>query len=158
MSKSIYKKKDSSFIQNHHYVYQITELSTNRKYIGVRSSSIFPKDDLGKNYFSSSTDKKFIKDQKENRSNYKYEVLSEYSSREEAMNEEIRLHKLYDVSRSKEYINVCNSTSSGFCLYGKVVVKNKNGDIFIVEDDDPRYLSGEIEHHTKGGDSKHSVR
>ena len=38
-----------------HYVYQITEKSTNKKYIGCRSSIKEPTKDLGIIYFSSST-------------------------------------------------------------------------------------------------------
>ena len=68
MDNTIYNKK-------FHYTYQITEISTNKKYIGVRSSKILPENDLGKIYFSSSQDKEFIKNQRINPSNYKYEIL-----------------------------------------------------------------------------------
>jgi len=58
-----------------HYVYRITNTKLNRHYYGVRTSRIKPKLDLGIKYFSSSTDKHFIKDQKENPANYKYKIV-----------------------------------------------------------------------------------
>ena len=42
-----------------HYVYEIEEIPTNKKYIGSRSSILLPEEDLGFKYFSSSTDKDF---------------------------------------------------------------------------------------------------
>ena len=52
MTTTIYNKK-------YQYVYMITELSTNMKYIGVRGSNFLPEQDLGVNYFSSSSNKEF---------------------------------------------------------------------------------------------------
>ena len=49
----------SNIIYNN-YVYLITQISTNKKYIGVRSCDIPIEDDLGKIYISSSTDESFI--------------------------------------------------------------------------------------------------
>lgn len=46
-------KKDYKF----HYVYEILELSTNKKYIGKRSCNREPNKDLGHFYFSSSKNK-----------------------------------------------------------------------------------------------------
>jgi hypothetical protein len=103
MSNNIYNKK------KFHYTYQITELSTNKKYIGVRSSNILPENDIGIKYFSSSTNKNFIKKQRENISNYKYDVLAIFSSREEANNHEIELHKKYNVSISENFYNKTNA-------------------------------------------------
>ena len=53
-----------------HYTYCITELNSRRKYIGVRSSDIDPLMDIGVNYFSSSSNKEFIDNQKYNHNNY----------------------------------------------------------------------------------------
>lgn len=67
--------------KKYNYTYLITELSSNKKYIGVRSSDIEPNLDLGSYYFSSSTNKPFIKRQRENIFDYKYDILSVYSFR-----------------------------------------------------------------------------
>ncbi len=39
-----------------HYVYRITNTQLNKHYYGCRSSNVEPAKDLGKTYFSSSTD------------------------------------------------------------------------------------------------------
>lgn len=145
MSKTIYNKENK-----YHYTYLITELSSGRMYIGVRSSNTKPSDDIGINYFSSSYDHEFMNNQKSNPSDYTYEVLNEFSTREDAIDNEIYLHKLYNVSRSSDYINRANSTYSGFDMYGRIVVRDENGDTMIINTDDPRYLSGELQHHSKG--------
>ena len=102
MSNTIYQS------QKTHYVYLITELLTNMKYIGLRSCNTLPHLDLGIKYFSSSTNKEFIKNQKLNKklklSNYKYEILSIHNTRKEAINEEITLHELYDVDKTQNII------------------------------------------------------
>lgn len=74
-----------------YYVYKITNLSNNMYYIGSRQSKCEPKYDLGIKYFSSSSNKNFINEQKQNPNNFKYEILSEHNSRIEAYEEEIRV-------------------------------------------------------------------
>ena len=68
----------------YHYVYRITNTQTNKHYYGVRSSKVEPKLDLGIKYFSSSTDKEFIKEQKENKTIFKYKIIKQFNSRKEA--------------------------------------------------------------------------
>ena len=68
-----------------HYVYRITNTIENKHYYGVRTSKVEPKLDLGFKYFSSSKDKAFISDQRENKDDYKYKVIKIFSSREEAI-------------------------------------------------------------------------
>lgn len=135
MSKSIYKK--------HNYVYEITEISTDRKYIGVRSCNIDPMDDLMK-YKSSSLNNEFERRQKDQPEDYRYEILSFHNNREDAVKEEIRLHELYDVAKNPKFINRAKQTSTGFDGTGMIVVKDINGNIFWVGKDDPRYISGEL--------------
>lgn len=148
MSNTIYSQKNTS--KKFHYTYQITELSTNRKYIGVRSSNILPEKDLGIKYFSSSSNKDFIKNQKENHSNYKYEVLNIFSSREDSNNHEIELHEKYDVASNNEFYNMYNSNASGFIPVDKIVTKDKDGNIYWISVNDPRYTSGELVAYSKG--------
>ncbi len=136
----------------------ITEISTDKKYIGVRSCKINPKLDLGLKYFSSSRDEKFIANQAINPDNYKYEILSTHETRDLANKEEYRLHDLYDVGVNEQFYNKAKSSSYGFCIAGKITVKDKNGNTLAVNKDDPRYLSGELVHHTKGMHTvKHSI-
>lgn len=126
----------------YHYVYQITEISTGLKYIGARSCTGYPENDLGIKYFSSSTNKQFIESQKQNSENYIYSILSVFECREDAIFEEIRLHELYDVGKNIEYINKVKQTKSSFDSSGTVVVKDSNGNIFSVSINDPNYING----------------
>lgn len=132
------------------YTYQITELSSGMKYIGVRTSKIEPSLDLGVYYFSSSSNKKFISDQKENVENYKYEILAVFDNRVDAANHEIELHEQYNVCRSKEFYNRASAGSSLFDMTGKIVVRLEDGKTTTIDTDDIRYLSGELTHHSKG--------
>ena len=152
MSNTIYSQKNES--KKFHYTYQITELSTNRKYIGVRSSNILPEEDIGIKYFSSSSNKEFIKNQKENPSNYKYEVLIVFDTREEASDHEIELHEKYDVSRNNGYFNKINAKfEHRFGFAGYVVVidsENINKKPFLTRVDDPDFISKKLISCTKG--------
>lgn len=137
MSIIIYKK--------YNYVYLITEISSGLKYIGVRSCNDDPMTDL-KSYRSSSKNKEFWQRQKDIQSDYKYEILSLHDTREEASNEEIRLHELYNVAINSEFINAAKQTSTKFDTSGKVTVKDKHGNTMQILKTDPRYLSGELVH------------
>ncbi len=53
-------------MKKYHYVYRITNTVLRKHYYGSRTSKIRPNLDLGVIYFSSSTDKNFLKDQKLN--------------------------------------------------------------------------------------------
>ena len=157
MSTSIYGENspiEKSYLEEitkkYNYVYLITELSTNKKYIGVRSCDIPIEDDLGKIYISSSTDESFIQRQKENKSDYSYIVLSNYKTREEANAEEIRLHNLHEVDINEEYYNKTKAQSNKFNPVNKAVVKDKDNNIRQISINDPRYLSGELVGINKG--------
>lgn len=102
----------------YHYTYRITNLAEGKHYYGSRSSKIHPNKDLGKHYFSSSTNKAFRRDQKENPHNYKYKVVKLFSSREEAISFEIKLHKKFDVGINESFYNKAIQTSVGFDTTG----------------------------------------
>ena len=110
----------------HHYVYRITNLITNKHYYGSRTSKLTPINDLGKIYFSSSSNKDFILDQKLNNQNYKYVIVRIFSNRTEALSFEIYLHNKFDVGRNVKFYNKSQQTSTGF-LYGSLgKTKDKN--------------------------------
>ena len=100
--------------QVYHYVYRITNIIENKHYYGKRSSKVPPKLDIGVKYFSSSTDKAFIEDQKANPQNYEYKVVSIYSYCEEALLKEIKLHNKFDVGKSDRFYNKSKQTSNHF--------------------------------------------
>ncbi len=99
---------------NYHYVYRITNKIQNKHYYGVRSSKIEPKLDLGIKYFSSSSNKEFILDQKENFLTYKYKIIKKFNSKEEAIKLEIKLHKKFNVGINESFYNKSIQTSTGY--------------------------------------------
>lgn len=89
----------------HNYVYCITYVDQ-KKYIGVRSCNCNIEND---NYMGSA-----FHIPEEIKSTGRKEILSIHTTRKEAMEEEIRLHALYDVKNNHEYYNQCNSNSIKF--------------------------------------------
>jgi hypothetical protein len=98
----------------YHYVYRITNIIENKHYYGKRSSIIEPKLDLGKKYFSSSRDKEFMKDQKENPQNYKYKIIKLFNTSIEAIAYESKLHYRFDVGVNESFYNRAKQKVVGF--------------------------------------------
>lgn len=99
----------------YHYVYRITNVITEMFYYGDRSCNCHPSEDIGIKYFSTSSLKLFINDQKENPQDYKYKIVRIFEScRTDAKQLEVELHKRFDVKNNKKFINRSNQTSSGF--------------------------------------------
>lgn len=97
-----------------HYVYRITNTIENKHYYGVRTSKVEPKLDLGFKYFSSSTDKEFIQEQKSHPEKFKYKIVQRVSTRVEALNLEIKLHHKFNVDINLKFYNKARQTSTGF--------------------------------------------
>lgn len=97
----------------YHYVYRISNTVANKHYYGVRGSKE-PRNDLGMIYFSSSTDKEFIQDQKENPHNYKYKIIKIFDKRKDAIRLEIKLHNKFNVGVNESFYNKAKQTSIGF--------------------------------------------
>ncbi len=86
-----------------HYVYQLLDVTTLRKYIGVRTSDVLPEFDP---YMSSSrTVKRLIKSGRQ----FEKTILSVWDTRRLANLEEARLHELYNVGLNPEFINLARS-------------------------------------------------
>ena len=100
----------------YHYVYRISNIIERKHYYGVRTSDVAPIYDIGINYFSSSTDKSFIKDQNENPQNYKYKVFMTFTSRIDAHNMESLIHKRLNVAKNESFYNLANAANNGFCI------------------------------------------
>ena len=108
----------------YHYVYRI-EHTSKKAYIGSRTSEVAPKLDLGNNYFSSSTDEEFTKDQIKNPECYKYKITGIYPTRSSAIDEEINLQKFFDVAKNKMYYNKSIQRSNGFDTTGGKLCYNE---------------------------------
>lgn len=102
----------------YHYVYRITNIINNKHYYGKRSCKIEPKFDLGKKYFSSSTDAQFKEDQLINPNHYKYKIVQKFNFVEEALQREIKLHNIFDVAKNDNFYNKAKQTSLGFDTTG----------------------------------------
>ena len=103
----------------YHYVYRITNKENNKHYYGVRSSKIEPKLDLGIKYFSSSTDKEFINEQKTNKDKFKYKIIKTFDTRKEAELIEVKLHTKFEVQNNDNFYNKAKSTLMGFSVEGR---------------------------------------
>lgn len=110
----------------YHYTYCVTEVSTGRMYIGVRSSKVQPSEDIGVKYFTSSFDKEFRQAFKETPENFICEILGVYAHRRQAVRHEIQLHNVCAVNTNQAFINRVKQTSEGYDSTGTVSVKDKN--------------------------------
>ncbi len=111
------KRRKYANEMKYHYTYRITNIKDRMYYYGVHSCDCLPKEDIGVKYFSSSKNK-FVKDQKENPQDYKYKVLKVFSTRLEAVEHEIFLHKKFNVKTHKSFYNGANQTSTKFDTSG----------------------------------------
>ncbi len=114
-----------------HYTYNITNILIAKAYLGVRSCNTDPVDDLGVKYFSSSSDKDFLQDQKDFPERFLYNVIEEFDTRESASYREIELHEMFDVGNSKDFYNKTKATLISFGNYGMItafnIKENKSG-------------------------------
>jgi hypothetical protein len=109
--------------KSYHSTYWITNTKLHKHYIGVHTSKLPPIHDLGIKYFSSSLDKEFKKDQKDNPQDYEYKIIGLFPTREEASLNEIELHETYGVGKNTRFYNRCKSTTTGFNRSGVEVAK-----------------------------------
>ena len=132
-------------MSSYHYLYRITNIIENRHYYGSRTChKLTPQEDLGIRYFSSSTDKDFIRDQKQNPQNYRYKVIIITKTRKKATALEQKIQQYFDVGKNITFYNKAIQTSKNYCTAGRVTAKDMLGNIMSISKDDPRYLSGEL--------------
>lgn len=93
-----------------YYVYRITNIVIDKHYYGFRGTFKKPKEDIGIKYFSSSSDREFIKDQKERRENYSYKIILSTPNKKKAQNLEVRLHKYFMVGTNDKFYNRATQT------------------------------------------------
>jgi len=112
-------------IYKNNYVYEIINTMTNKRYIGTRSTNLKPQDDIGFLYFSSSSNKEFIQEQKQHPEIFEYIIKGNFTTRKEAIKLEIRLHEENNVGNNPEYYNKSKQTSTGFDTTGNEEVSKK---------------------------------
>lgn len=130
--------------KKYHYTYRITNIVEKKYYYGVHSCNCLPKEDIGVKYFSSSKNKAFKDDIKENPQNYKYKVVKIFGTRKEALEHEIFLHAKFDVGVNKKFYNGAKQCSTNRDTSGLFPARDKDGNIFMISRDDERFISGEL--------------
>lgn len=143
------KRKNSVYDMKYHYIYRITNIKEGMHYYGVHSCDCLPKEEIGISYFSSSKNKEFIQDQKENPQDYKYKVIKVFSTRSEASYHEEFLHAKFNVKDHKLFYNKHNACGK-FDPSGMVSCIDKDGNKHYISNKDPRFLSGELVSTSKG--------
>jgi hypothetical protein len=104
-----------------YYIYRITNKIENKHYYGFRKTKFKPVDDLGIRYFSSSRNKEFISDQKQNPQHYRYKIIKTYKTRNDALRHEILLHEKFDVAANHSFYNIAKQTSTSFSTAGSTI-------------------------------------
>lgn len=140
------KKKEYKY----HYTYRITNILEKKYYYGVHSCDCLPKEDIGVKYFSSSKNKAFKEDMKNNPQNYKYKVIKIFSTRVEALEHEVFLHNKFDVGVNSLFYNgikqgTVNKDTSGLSTY-----VDKEGNKYFISVSDERVLSGTLKSYFSG--------
>lgn len=132
--------------KTYNYTYLINELSTNMKYIGVRSCDIPIEEDLGIKYIGTSSVQKFNNRQISHPEDYTYTLLENFDTRFEADQHEEYLHTLYGVKHNSEYYNLIEAKASinpfntiGQCTVIDTYLPERKP--FLVFVDDPLYIS-----------------
>ncbi len=134
---------------SHHYVYGITHRWTSKRYIGAKSCFLLPKDNIGVEYFSSSTDKDFREELKLYPERFIFEVLKEFDTREEALLYEIELHERYDVRSNNDFYNLSNQAKNGFTAFGRTHTDDQKKEISkrMLGSNNPQYGKEHTEEH-----------
>jgi len=96
-----------------YYTYKVIDNSNSKKYIGKRQSKLEPLDDLGKKYFTSSSDKDFKSRFKQNPSKFELKILNVFENAEDATSDEIKWHKRYKVSSNQDFYNKSEAILGG---------------------------------------------
>ena len=97
-----------------HYTYLIQHITEDKRYIGVRSCTCKPIDDI--DYWGSS--RHLPKDIK---TNHRKIILKQHATRELAVAHEIELHALNNVAANPAYYNKACQTSTGFDTTGTTI-------------------------------------
>ncbi len=138
-----------------YYVYKITNIVNNKIYIGVHKSDSIQSDQyLGSGKILNVAVIKYGRDK------FKRDILYEFENKQSAYAMQKLIVDKQFVKRKDTY-NIKQGGDGGWYRLnetqniehiskGKVVVRDKDGNIFQTDVDDPRYLSGQLVSHIKG--------
>lgn len=130
----------------YHYVYKIIHIPTGRYYIGIHSTNNLNDGYRGsgriiKNMYKKHPIIEFVK-----------EILYYGESRDDILKKETELVTEEILKKDPLILNLDIGGRSGnkIAVSGIISVKDKDGNILKVSNNDPRYLSGELQHINKG--------
>ena len=128
-----------------YYVYKTTNIVNNKIYVGVHKSDNIQSDEyIGSGKYLNSAVIKYGKDK------FKRQILYQFESKEKAYLMQSQIVDKQFVKRKDTYNIKLGGEGGGDHLRGTVTVKDKSGNTFQVDRDDPRYLSGQLMGITKG--------
>lgn len=127
--------------EKYHYLYKTTNLINNKYYYGLHSTSNMNDGYLGSGTYLRSSIRKYGKN------NFKREIIKMFDNREELILAEEELIT-DNVVNELLCMNLKLGGDAG-CL-GMVTVKDKNNNMFLIDKNDPRYLSKELVGVNKG--------
>ena len=128
-----------------YYVYKTTNIVNNKIYVGVHKSDNIQSDEyIGSGKYLNSAVIKYGKDK------FKRQILYQFESKEKAYLMQSQIVDKQFVKRKDTYNIKLGGEGGGDHLRGTVTVKDKSGNTFQVDRDDPRYLSGQLTGITKG--------
>lgn len=130
-------------LKRYFLIYKITNLIDNKIYIGAHATY-----KVNDKYMGSSLSlKRDIK--KYGRKSFVKEILFVYDTKEEMMSKEREIVSKEFCMREDTY-NLVLGGGDTFSNLGMATVRDKEGNCTVVYIDDPRYLSGELQHIRKG--------
>lgn len=121
--------------RKYNYFYKITNNLNNHFYYGVHST-----DNLDDGYMGSGVRLHYAY-KKYGIENFTKEILKFFDTREQANQYEAEI-VTEELVKDKNCYNVM--LGGGIDTTGKIIVKDKNGNTYMLDKDDPRYLSGEL--------------
>ena len=127
--------------KRYHYLYKTTNMLNNKYYYGIHSTN-----NLNDGYLGSGKKLRYSI-RKYGKENFKREILYYFDNREELAKAEENIIT-EEMLRDKMCMNITPGGEIWNTL-GMVVVKDKNDKCFKIFKDDPRYLSGELQHPIK---------
>jgi len=145
ISNFLEEYEEEIWLRKHNLIYKITNELNQKIYIGVHST-----DDINDNYMGSGISiSKAIK--KYGIENFTKEILFDFDTQEIAYNKERELVNKEFVLREDTYnINIGGLGGTGYYTPNKFVAKDENGNHYIIDTKDSRYLSGELVSINKG--------
>jgi len=128
--------------KKHYLVYKITNNINGKIYIGIHVTNNINDGYMGSGTYLKNSQKKY------GRGNFTKEIICDYDSFEEMNNKEIELVNEEFIKRDDNY-NMCVGGYDCFAV-GRLTAKDKDGKLFNISKNDPRYLSGELVGNSSG--------